>query len=389
MRILLVAPLVTPIDERGLQIGGAQVLVADLARGLAKAGHSVTLAAADGSFVSGVAVPALGIDAGALHPAVLGPRSGGRSDDVAQHAAFSAIRRWIDERSGEFDVIHAHAYDAPAFELLRGAPIPVAHTLHLLPNDPAVVEAARRADDAAIVAVSESQARAWRAHGVTVRTVVHNGIDVAAIRIGGARRRYLLYAGRISPEKGVDTALDVAERLGRAIALVGGVYDAAYYAASIAPRVRHVTAIDERAAEALYLGPRPRHEVHELMAHAQATLMPVRWDEPFGLVAVESLAAGTPVVGSRRGGLTEIVDDRVGALEREDDVAALAAGVERAARIDPEVCRLRAQRFDVSVMVDAYVSLYADLAGRGPGADVFREGVQPRPSDDLEGPWPS
>ncbi len=361
VRILLVAPLVSPIDERGIQLGGAQVLLADLARGLAAAGHKVVLAAADGSFVPGVATPRLGIDAGRLRPAPLGPLDGRRPDDAAQREAFSRVRRWIDTHAAEIDVVHAHAYDAAAFELLRGAPRPVVHTLHLLPNDPSVVDAARDTRDATLVAVSRSQADAWRAWGVAVERVIHNGVDVGGIALGRAHGDHLLYAGRISPEKGVDTALDVADRLGRGIVVVGGVYDPAYHERVIAPRVRVAAGLDAGPVRgAVYVGPRPRHEVHALMARAAATLMPVRWDEPFGLVAVESLAAGTPVVASRRGGLVEILDETVGALVAEEDVDAFSSAVGRVSRIDPRVCRERAAHFDTSVMVASYVSLYEE-----------------------------
>ena len=95
MRILQVAPLVAPIDERD-QIGGAQVLVAELARGLVRAGHDVTLAAADGSFVHGTRLAPLGIDARTLRPAPLAARAGPREDDAAQRAAFQQVRQWLD-----------------------------------------------------------------------------------------------------------------------------------------------------------------------------------------------------------------------------------------------------------------------------------------------------
>ncbi len=360
MRILLVAPLVSAIDERRQQLGGAQILVADLGRGLARAGHRTSLAAAEGSFLTGVRVLPLGIDAGILRPADLGARSGPREDDRAQREAFARVRAWLDAHAAEIDVVHAHAYDAAAFDALRGAPRPVIHTLHLPPLDADVVRAARDATDARMIGVSHASARTWRDAGVRVDDVIHDGVDVAAIPLGSARGEHLLYAGRLSPEKGVETALDVAERLGRPIVVVGGIYDAAYHARAIAPRVRAVDAIPRGAPihGAVSLGPRPRAEVHALMGGAAATLMPVRWEEPFGLVAVESLAAGTPVVAYRRGALPEIIDEQVGAIVEPDDADAFARAVQRVIGLDGAACRRRAMAFDLSDTIRGHEALY-------------------------------
>lgn len=366
MRILQVAPLVAPLNEREIQLGGAQVIVTELARRLARSGHDVTLAAADGSIIEGVRLAPLAIDATRLERADLGVRSGGRRDDAAQREAFARVRAWLDANAHEIDLVHAHAYDAPVFDLLAGSPRPVVHTLHLAPNDLEVVRAAAAARDAHHVTVSEANARAWRAAGVHVPTVIHNGVDLASIALGTRRGDHLLYAGRLSPEKGVEDAIAVAARLGRGLILVGGAYDPAYQARAIAPRVRQLAALDPGPVHgAVYLGPRTRGEVYALMASAAATLMPVHWDEPFGLVAVESLAAGTPVVGYRRGALPEIVTEDVGALVAPNDVAALARAVGAVVGRDPQVCRRRAAAFDLAVMVDWYVALYREVIARG------------------------
>jgi glycosyltransferase involved in cell wall biosynthesis len=363
VRILQIAPLVAPLDERQPQLGGAQVILADLARGLARAGHAVTLAAADGSRLEGVEIPHLGIDPHLLRPADLGERSAPRDDEAKQRQAFARVRSWIDAYGDEIDVVHAHAYDAPAFTSLRGSPRPVAHTLHLPPRDAQVVQAARDAVDSRHVTVSHANARAWRDAGVPVRDVIHNGIDVEAIPLSAVRGPHLIYAGRVSPEKGVEVALDVAEQLGRGLLLVGGVYDQEYYARAIAPRVRAVDRLDAgvAVAGAVYLGSRPRGEVHRLMGGAGATLMPVRWDEPFGLVALESLATGTPVVAYRRGGLPELIGEDVGALVEPEDARAFTEAVARTIGRDPEACRRHASDFDVRRMVARYEELYASM----------------------------
>ncbi len=356
MRILEVAPFVAPIDDRGAQLGGAQVLLADLAGGLAARGHHVTMAAARGSHVRGVALADLGIDSADLRPASLDVGAPPRTDAEGQRRAFTAVRAWIEAHAGEIDVVHAHAYDAQAFDLLGGGRWPVVHTLHLPPLDLEVVAAARRAERATFVTVSRANAAAWEAAGVAVRAVIVNGIDLAAIRFAADPGRYLLHAGRLSPEKGVETAIVVAERLGRDLLLVGGVYDERYDAEVVLPRVRRALdwRIGDRVEGALSIGRRPREEVYALMGGAAVTLMPVRWDEPFGLVALESLATGTPVVAYRRGGLPEIVDRSCGALVERDDEEAFGREVLRALEIDRAACRRRAERFPLERMLEAY-----------------------------------
>ncbi len=371
MRILQVAPLVSPIDEGREPLGGAQVLVADLARALAERGHNVTLAAADGSHLSGVRLAPLGIDSQTLRAASFSQNHRERGDEALQARAFERVRAWIDERAGDIDLVHAHAYDAPAFAALAGSPRPVLHTLHLPPLDGAVVRAAREASDATMVTVSEANARAWRAAGVQVTHVVHNGIAPGGIRPGAARGSHVVCAGRISPEKGVHIAVAAARRDGRAIVVVGGVYDEAYFARAVAPHVR--SAPEWRAGDpvsgAIYVGRRSRDELHQIVASAAVMLMPVQWEEPFGLVALESLAAGTPVVAYRRGGLPEIIDASCGELVDPGDEAGLVRAISRAANRSRAACRTRAARFSLAAMVSGYEAVYAAVRGDAPGAD--------------------
>src|SRR5438552_9506067 len=128
MRILEVAPFAAPIDEQRTELGGAQIILQDLSRGLAARGHIVTLVAARGSHVDGVELLDLGIDSARMQRADLGLTTGERSDERAEREAFAKVRAWVDANASEIDVIHAHAYDAPAFASLVGAPRPGAAT---------------------------------------------------------------------------------------------------------------------------------------------------------------------------------------------------------------------------------------------------------------------
>lgn len=362
MQIILVAPLVSVIDDEQKQIGGAQVLVADLARGLAGRGHDVTLIAANGSRLRGVRVAPIDIDSAQLVPAALGVTAAKRPDTANQAAAFAKVRAWLDEEGWPCDVIHAHAYDAPAFTALGGAPRPVFHTLHLPPQDADVVHAARLARDAVMVTVSEANARGWRAAGVPIQHVVHNGIALDDIQVGADRGPHLLCAGRISPEKGVDIAISLAHRIARPLLIVGGIYDRAYFERSVAPEVesRPEWRVGDEVRGAIWIGARRRDEVLALMRRAAVTVMPVRWDEPFGLVAVEALATGTPVAGFRRGGLAEIVDESCGALAEPDDEDDLDRAVRHALTCSPEACRSRAEHFSLGAMLTGYERIFED-----------------------------
>jgi len=344
MRVALVAPFVAAIDERAPQLGGAQAVIADLARGLVRRGHDVTLVAPRGSFVTGATAVDLGIAADAS--AALGRGSAGSS----QRVAFAAVGDWLASRS--FDVVHAHAFDAPAFATLRGPR--VVHTLHLPPVDPIVV-AAVRAADATLATVSESCRAGWAAAGVSVPELLPNGLDLAAVPVGTGDGGYLAFAGRMSPEKDPAAACRVARSLDVRLRLAGPVYDETYFAREVRPLLGDTVTYD---------GSLDRAALWRALGAAAATLQPVHWDEPFGMVALESLACGTPVVAYRRGGLADVVvDGRSGCLVEPDDEAGLTDAVGVAARLSRAACRSDAERFDVGRMLDAHEALYRRIAG--------------------------
>ena len=347
MRVAIVAPFVAAIDERRPQIGGAQAVIADLARGLAARGHAVTLIAPRGSRIDGVRLVDLGIDPD--------PRAALRPDAASaassQTAAFAAVGAWLDQRVASFDVVHSHAFDAPAFARIRGAT--VIHTLHLPPMDAAIVAAARTAA-ARLATVSKACAAAWTAAGVAVTDLLPNGVDLSSIAAGDGAGGYVAFAGRMSPEKGAAVACRIARGAGLRLRIAGPVYDATYFERDVRPLLSN---------EIEYVGPLDRPALWRMLGGAAATVLPIRWEEPFGMVALESLACGTPVVGYRRGGLPEVVSDgRSGRLAPADDEAALAAALDDAQAMDRSACRADAARFDLPRMLDAHESLYRRVA---------------------------
>jgi len=192
-----------------------------------------------------------------------------------------------------------------------------------------------------------------------IEAVIYNGIDVARIPFGATAdaEGYVLYAGRITPEKGVEDALEIARYTDRPLLLAGGVYDRAYYDDRIAPL------LVASGGRARYLGQVTRERLWELMAGAVAVLCPSHWAEPFGLVACEAQAAGAPVVAYARGGLAEVVaDGETGYLVALGDYAAAVAAIDRAPTLDRAACRTHvATRFGLSRMLADYEAHYARM----------------------------
>ena len=332
MRIAIIASPVTPL--RPQQSGGAQAFVSDLAGGLARRGHDVSLHCAEGSEVPGVQlvmVPApFDADAALVMP-------GGRAPEPAPGvaAALEAMFRSIDART---DAVSQHAFDAPAFELAIG--LPVLHTIHLPPLVPAVVRAVSPIEPTRLATVSKSCRAAWQKAGVEIEHVLRNGVPDQLVD-GAPVEAVALVAGRFSPEKGIEHALQAAQSAGIRVWVAGAAYDPAYM-------------VDLAGAE--QLGSLPRDELRRVMGRSAVTICAVRWDEPFGLVAAEAQTAGCPVAGYRRGALPEVVEDGVsGLLVEPDNIEALASAIRRCLALDRRAVRSSAlRRLGIEQALDAY-----------------------------------
>jgi glycosyltransferase involved in cell wall biosynthesis len=393
MKVALMAPLVTAIREP--QRGGSQAFVSDLARGLAGRGHEVHVYAASGSDIPGVEVIDTGIDprslagtlyrasgpsAGALAvggtevagtgPAVTGPAVTGpaatepaatgpaATEAAATEAAESAFTvAYLAMQGAGYDVIHNHAFDAPAVRLAARLPAPVVHTVHLPPDEAvsAALGAAARGDrPPAVAVVSRFQAGAWR-RVVPVDAILPPYPPIGVIPWSAAAGRGALFAGRLSPEKGPAEAIDIARAAGVPIDVYGDVYDAGYSREQVDPR-RSWPGVSVRPGVS-------RVSLWEAMARAAVVLCPSRWDEPFGLAAAEAQACGTPVVAFRRGGLSEVIMDGVtGFLVPPDDVGAAAEAVAKAAGLSRAACREHAaDHLDLERSLDMHERLYQQV----------------------------
>jgi UDP-glucose:tetrahydrobiopterin glucosyltransferase len=358
VNVAIIAPIVSTIREP--QRGGSQVFVADLARGLAGRGHRVHVYAASGSKVPGVEVIDTGIDHEALQATLYrASGDGAAADSDAAERAFAGIYDAVRARA--YDAVHNHAFDAPAIALATDLRAPVVHTLHLPPDEAvadALRQAVRRDPPPTVAGVSAFQARTWR-QIVSVDAILPPRIPTGSIGWSSTAGHGAIYAGRLSPEKGAAEAIEIARAAGIPIDVYGDSYDRAYVREQIDPR---------RAEANVRVHPGvARTILWDAMAGAKVVLCPARWDEPFGMVAAEAQACGTPVVAFRRGALAEVVVDGVtGVLVAPDDVEAAVQATVSAAELSRAECRRHAEsELDLELSLDAHERLYGQLAGAG------------------------
>lgn len=348
MNVAVVAPLVAPIGAP--EPYGNHALLIDLATGLARRGHRVRVYAAEGSRVPFVEVVECPVDARA-RGAFIHAQTPATQPIPGMRESFEELFRRLREDGA--DAVSQHAFDAEAIELAEG--LPVVHTLHMPPIVPEVVRACVRSS-APVVAVSEHAARLWRAAGVARVKVIRNGVPpLRALR--GAPEPVALVAGRICAEKGTAIAIRAALEAGLDARVVGTVYDAPYFEREVKPLLGDLARLEPCV---------PRDALRRTMATCAVCLMPVAWDEPFGLVAAEAQLAGCPVVAYARGALPEIIEQGVsGLVVRAGDERALVDAIRVARAFDRDFVRESARRrLHIDAMLDAYERALYDVAGR-------------------------
>lgn len=337
MRVGLIAPPWVPVPPP--EYGGTELVIDLLARGLVDRGCEVVL--------FGTGDSTCPVERRWLHPRALGT-GGGRMAGVAHvRVAYSSL--------GDVDVIHDHTEEGPARWSLWADGVPVVTTVHNRPT-PARRRLYGAAVDHGMAVVAISHDQRHRLGPVPVTTTIHHGIDVASVPVGDGDGGYALFLGRMSPDKGAHTAIDVARAAGRPLVLAAKMREPeerAYFNREVAPRL---------GPEARYVGEVGGAAKQALIGAAEALVNPIAWPEPFGLVMIEALACGTPVLAFPEGAAREIVrPGRTGFLCR--DVADMAARLGEVGSLDRARCRAdAAARFSAARMAEEHLALYRRLA---------------------------
>jgi glycosyltransferase involved in cell wall biosynthesis len=351
MRIAQVAPLYESVPPK--LYGGTERVVSYLTEELVRQGHEVTLFASGDSRTAATLVPC-------WHQSL---RLGDSCPDP--NVPHLLMLEQVFARAEQFDLIHFHT-DHLHFPLCRRHAVATITTLHGRQDLSCLPPLYREYIDMPLVAISQAQRQfvPW----ANWQGTVHHGLPANLLRLNERPQQYLVFTGRIAPEKRPDRAIEIARRAGLDLKIAAKVsdQDRHYFEEVIQPLLKQPgpSAID-------FIGEVNEHEKQALLGNALATLFPIDWPEPFGLVMIESMACGTPTIAFPRGSVPEIIEEGVSGLIVNSIDEAVRA-VQRVAGIDRRACRLRFEaRFTAQRMAEDYLALYQQRA-RGldaPGGD--------------------
>jgi len=254
----------------------------------------------------------------------------------------------VFERAGQFDLIH-NSFDFVPLTYSALVDTPVLTTIHGFSNESILPVYQKYNGRTHYVAISEAD----RHRSLDYLATIHHGIDTERFALHPDAGEYLLFFGRIHPDKGTAAAISVARTAGIPLIIAGFIQDQAYFDAEVAPH------LDGNMVR--YVGPVGPRERAEVLGKAHALLHLINFDEPFGYSVVESMACGTPVIAFERGSMSELIRDGVnGALVHDVDEAAVA--VETVGRLDREAIRSDAvSRFGVDRMIEQYLAAYRQI----------------------------
>jgi len=334
MKIAQIAPPWIEVPPEGY--GGIELVVSLLADGLEQRGHNVTLFAAAGSRSRAEVVSPL---------APTGTEAIGDQWAETYHALFAHLS------ADEFDIIHDHTFMGSALATMRDGSPPVVHTLHGPWVDQARLYYDLLDEHIHLVAISGSQRQGNG--GIRYAATIPNGIDLDQYPLADdEREEFLVYIGRSNSDKAPDLAVELAHKCGLPIKLIVKRAEAAEQE----HWEQHVEPLLDGSEEVLDEVDHQRKV--DLLQRGRAFVFPIRWQEPFGLVMIEAMACGMPVVATPRGAAAEIVTDgETGFLH--EDLDGLAAAIGRCSEISPHACRARVERqFSAEAMVTAYERLF-------------------------------
>jgi glycosyltransferase involved in cell wall biosynthesis len=343
MKIGIIAPPWVPVPPPAY--GGTEAVVDRLARGLAATGHDLLLWTTGDSTCP--------VPRAHVLEAAAGDRIGMAAIELRHLiVGYDYLIDW------GADIVHDHTLIGPIYAQ-RFPWLPVVTTNHGPFNEELSALYRAVADDVAIIAISHDQAS--RARGLRVAAVIHHGVDLDELTfgrgLGDEEGEYFLFLGRMAPEKGPRRAVLAAREAGVRLVIAAKMrepWEEEFFAAEVEPL------LDDRI---VYVGEVGHAERMRLLQGAAALLNPIRWDEPFGLVMIEALASGTPVIAYREGAAPEIVDDGVTGFLC-DDMGQLIERIPAVRELDRRACRASAEhRFGMQRMVSEHLALFEQILG--------------------------
>lgn len=342
MKIALLAPPYLPVPPLGY--GGTERIVAALADGLVEKGHDVTLFAPGDSETRARLVPTV-------------PKSLGNSGEIKDKPLIPLLSyKKCFDRAKEFEIIHSHAQYLGLFSAVSSA-IPVVHTFHgsfylgEVPQEKRDVLHAFAKQR--FISISKNQSLGMP--DLNWVATVYNGINLSEFNYHDKGGDYLLWVGRITPKKGALEAIKVSKAVGMKLKLAGVVdpIDREFYTREVEPYVK--------SGFVEFIGELDRQQKSDLYGRAFATLYPISWHEPFGLVMAESMATGTPVIATRWGSVPEIVTDGVTGYV-VDTVEEMISKVKEIGTAKRSACRQRVEaNFTNEKMVEGYINVYKKI----------------------------
>jgi glycosyltransferase involved in cell wall biosynthesis len=355
LRICLVASSRFPVREPFA--GGLEALTHQLASELVRRGHDVTLFAAPGSDPA-LPVRHLSVEEFAASPAARRDVGSPPALWMAEHHAYLALMLDLSrDRGRTWDIVHNNSLHHLPVAMAAALSVPLVTTLHTPPLPWLESAAKLSAGVGHFTAVSDCTSRAW-AHAVASTTVL-NGVDTDRW-VAGPGGGPAIWTGRLVPEKAPHEAIAAARLAGVPLDVAGPLSDPAYFERMVAPHL---------GGDVRYLGHLSRDELVPVVGAARVALVTPSWEEPYGLVAAESLACGTPVAGYARGALPELVDASSGCLGPPGDVPDLARNMLRAVTLDRTLVRDGAvRRLSADRMVDEYEHVYRAALWSGAAA---------------------
>lgn len=339
MKIAQIAPLFESVPPK--KYGGTERVVYNLTEALIQSGHDVTL------FASGDSVS----NAKLMSPCAKSLRlyGGYEYSSVPHTLMFEQIRRLADD----FDILHFHT-DYMHFPVARSLDVPTLTTLHGRLDIPELIPLYREYSEIPLISISNSQRQpmSW----ANWKNTIYHGLPKHFFQLGEGKGGYAAFLGRISPEKRPDRAIEIATRAGIHLKIAAKVdaYDRNYYEKKIKPMI-------EQSPNVEFIGEISDEQKAEFLGNASVLLFPIDWPEPFGLVMIEAMAHGTPVISFRNGSAPEVITDGitgflVNSVEEAVEKSKLIPSIDRAK------CQKRcAELFSIENVISSYLRSYEDV----------------------------